>query len=396
MRRLAPIRSAGMLLVAAVAGGLAGAEPEGLAVRLERVAGEPLRGRLVAIDADAIRIESAAGQETLPLADVRKVVRESIGPASPPAAVLVETTDGGRLAGSDFRQDGQRAILALADGTIELPLDRVRRVAWLAAGQAEPDWIDDLPERPASDLVAVRRDDGHAFVECAVVGVSPDSVTVVLDGETIPVQRAKVLGIEWLRDAAEPGSTRVAVAGGRLGARRVRWSPEEGLILDDGLRLPPESLREIDFAAGRTTPLADLTPERSSFEPFFGALAAQPGLAAFFAPRVVDDPGGEGPRPLVVRPRTEITWRVPADSRRFRATLERDVPVQATAAVEVALTVDGGEVWRRRLGGPAADGDEPVAIDLELPGSRRLTLRVEFVPEDIGCGVRLVGGAFEK
>lgn len=395
MRRLAPIRPAWMLLAAAVSGGLVGAEPEGLAVRLERVAGEPLRGRLVVIDTDAIRIESAAGQETLPLADVRKVVRESNGPASPPAAVLVETTDGGRLAGSDFRQDGQRGILSLADGAIEIPIDRVRRAAWLAAGQAEPDWLDDLPERPASDLVAVRRDDGHAFVECAVVGVSPDSVTVVLDGETIPVKRAKVLGIEWLRDAAEPGSTLVVVAGGRLGASRVRWSPE-GLVLDDGLRLPPGSLREIDYAAGRTTPLADLTPERTAFEPFFGALAAQPGLAAFFAPRAVGDPGGDGPRALVVRPRTEMTWRVPADSRRFRASLERDVPAQATAAVEVALALDGGEVWRRRLGGPAADGDEPVAIDLELAGNRRLTLQVEFVPEDIGCGVRLVGGAFEK
>jgi hypothetical protein len=385
---------ASILLVAMFVGGLAAAEPGGLAVRLERVAGEPVRGRLVAIDADAIRLESAAGLETLPLVDIRTLVREEPRPVAPPA-VLVETIAGGRLSGSDFRQEDQRGVLAVAEGAIEIPLDRVRRVAWLAAGETRPAWLDDLPERPASDLVAVRRDDGHAFVDCAVVGVSADSVTVVLDGETIPVKRAKVLGIEWLRDAAEPGGTGVLVAGGRLTADRVRWSPE-GLVLDDAFRLPAESLREIDYAAGRTTPLADLVAEQSSFEPFFAALAKEPGLAAFFAPRLVDDLGGEDPRVLVVRPRTEITWRVPADSRRFRAALERDVPAQAAAAVAVALLIDGREAWRRRLGGPAADAGEPVPVDLELAGGRRLTLRVEFVPGDIGCGVRLAEGAFEK
>jgi hypothetical protein len=383
-----------MLMAVALAGGLAAAEPEALAVRLERVEGEPLEGRLVAIDAEEIRIESAAGVETLPLAGIRTLVREAVGPP-PPAAVLVETTDGGRLSGSDFRQDDQRGILTVTEGEVDLPIERIRRVAWLSAGETEPDWLDDLPERPASDLVTVRRGEGHAFVECAVVGVSPDSVTVVLDGERIPVKRAKVLGIEWLRETREPGGVQVVVAGGRLGVAGVRWSPA-GLVLDDSLRLPAGSLRSIDYAAGRTTPLVDLTPEQSSFEPFFGALAKEPGLAAFFAPRTVGDLGGEGRRVLVVRPRTEITWRVPADSRRFRGTLERDVPAQAAAAVELVLAIDGAEAWRRRLGGPAADGEEPVPFDLEVTGGRRLTLRVEFVPGDIGCGVRLAGGAFEK
>jgi hypothetical protein len=90
------------------------------------------------------------------------------------------------------------------------------------------------------------------------------------------------------------------------------------------------------------------------------------------------------------------TWRVPAESRRFRVAISRTVPAEAAAAVEVAITVDGQEAWRRRLGGGAGDEREPVAIDLDVAGGRRLTLTADFVPGDMGCGVRLTGGAFEK
>jgi hypothetical protein len=62
----------------------------------------------------------------------------------------------------------------------------------------------------------------------------------------------------------------------------------------------------------------------------------------------------------------------------------------------VAIAIDGREAWRRRLGGAAGDAEEPIAVDLDVAGGRRLTLTVDFVPGDPGCGVRLVAGAFEK
>lgn len=391
MRRLASLAALPVLIVTAAAGG---AETAGPTVRLERVAGEAVRGRLVAIDADAIRVDVDGTEQVVPVDGIRRVVSEVAHQAAP-AAVLVTMTDGSVLSGADFLQDGERGIVVLPTGRMELPLERVRRVAWLPAGGAEPEWLDELPERPAADMVVVRREAGHALVECAIVGVAGDAVTVVLDGETIPVKRAKLLGVVWLREPAPRGRTRVAVDGGELAADRIRWSPA-GLVLDDLVRLPAEAVRAIDYAAGRTTPLAEVPIEASSGEPFFGGLAARPGLAAFFAPRIVPDASGAGPAAVVVRPRTVATWRVPADSRRFRAAIGRDVPPQAAAAVDVALDVDGNEVFRRRLGGPAGDAAEPVAVDVEVAGGRRLTLTVAFVPGDIGCGVRLAGGAFEK
>ena len=387
---------AAALTVAVLTARLAAEEPRAdapaVAVRADLVAGEPLTGRLVAIDEDALRIEVEGSERTIPLATVRQIVRTAAAQATPPAVVLT-TTDGGVVSGADFVQEGQRGIVRRGSRQIELPIERVRRVAWLAAGEQEPGWLAAKPERPQTDLLVVRREDGQEFVECAVAGVSDEHVTVVLDGETIPVKRAKVMGIEWLREEGPAAGTVVRLAGGRLAARTVRWSPEAFTV--DDVRLPPEALEALDFAAGRMTPLAGLPLETVTVEPFFGSLANAKGMAAFFAPRTLAATDGDADV-IVVRPRTVATWRLPAESRRFRGSLSRAVPADAPAAVEVVITVDGRERWRRRLGGTGADEQEPVGFDLDVGGGRRVTLTVDFVAGDPGCGVRLVGGAFEK
>jgi len=389
------VRLAAVVLVALAA--RAGDQPptgDPVAVRVELADGTVRRGSLQAIDAERVELAEEDGPQTWPVAEIRRVVLESTGRVAPPA-VQVSLTDGGTLAGDDFSQQGGRAIVAVADGRIELPSERVQSVAWLAAGEAAPAWRAGLPPRPTSDLVVVRREDGPEFVECAVAGVGPESVTVVLDGDTIPVKRAKVAGIEWLRSAMPAaGGTVVRVAGGQLQSAGVAWSPA-GLVLDDVIRLPAGLLRSIDYAAGRTVPLATLDPERVDVEPFFGSLGQIEGLAAFFRPRTVADPEGVGAATLVVRPRTVASWRIPAAARRLRATLDRDVPASSPARVLVTLRVDDREAFHRQLDA-ATSAAGPLAIDCDVRDGRRLTLTVEFAAGDPGCGIRLSAAAFEK
>jgi len=385
----------GLLLAAAPTRGADGPPP--VAVRLELTDGTTAAGDLAAIDEATVRLRADAAERAFPLERVRRVLREQVA-AAPPRTVLVVTADGGRLAGDDFLVTGDRAEITLGDDACELPLAGVRTVAWRPAGRREPAWLAEIPERPAADLVVVRRDEGQAFVDCAVVGVSPASVTVVLDGETIPVRREKVLGIVWLRErAVAAGGSVVRLAEGRLSADRIGWSAD-GLILDTDTRLPADSFEMIDFAAGRSVALADLVPERSEVEPFFGSLLRIEGLAAFFAMRSIGDQSGGGRGTLVIRPRTVTTWRVPADSRRFHATLARDSSSD-TAMVEVVFDLDGREVSRCRLGGPPAAGEpaaETVDVGFDVGNGRRLTLAVDFVAGSMGCGVRVGQGAFEK
>jgi hypothetical protein len=361
--------------------------------RVERNDNSLTRGTLVAVDGETVTLTTTDGRQALPIAKVRRIVREQSRPAAAPT-VKVVLVDGGELSGIDVIQDRGSIILTAAEGRIEIPAARVRRIAWLAAGESAPAWTEALPPKPGSDLLVVRREGVPEFVECAVASISADTVTVVLDGEKIPVKRAKVAGIEWLRERTEPpGGIAVLVFGGRLQAGSVAWSPK-GLVIDDSLRLPAASLRTIDYAAGRTVPLATIEPERVDVEPFFGELGTVPGLAAFFAPRTLVADADNDSAVLLVRPRTVVTWRVPADSRRFHATASRDVPAAAPTQVDMVLSVDDKEIVRQRI--DATTAGQPVAIDMDVTGCRRLTLTIDFVPGDIGCGVRLTGAAFER
>ncbi len=378
-------------------GSLVGAEAiSSFLVRLERSAGEPVRGDLLSVAADTIRILIDGEPHSFPVAEVRRVVREEAR-AERHQPVRVVTRDGSHLAGDDFLQTADRCLIGGEAGPIEIPAERIARVAWLGEREPEPAWLAAVPAEPAADLVVVRREDGHTFVECAVSGVDGDAVTVVLDGETIPVKRGKVAGIVWLRaPAPRPAGPVVAVVGGRLTVERIRWSPE-AFLLDEAIRLPPAALLSIDYAAGRTLPLATLDPERVTVEPAFGSLAAIEGLADFFAPRTIPPADGDGPAALILRPRTVATWRVPPGGRRFRARLSRNVAETATTTVDICLDLDGREVFRTRLSGAADQGGiAPVPIDLDVTAGRRLTLTVDFVGSDLGCPVRLAEAVFER
>jgi hypothetical protein len=365
-------------------------------VRLELTAGEAIAGVLRAIAQEGIRIEVGGQPRDLPAAEVRRLVRDAAAEGARPT-VRATTRDGGLLSGTGCRQVADRLVIDHPEGPMSLPLDRIARVAWLSAGEDAPAWLDALPESPTADLVVVRRDEGHTFVECAVTALSDEAVTVVLDGETIPVKRAKVAGIVWLRPvAAAATGPVVTITDGRLVAARLRWSPEE-FVVDDAIDLPPAVLESIDFAVARTIPLASLEAESTAVEPAFGGLAAVKELAGFFAPRPL--PSGDGPPDLAIRPRTVATWRVPANSRLFRALLIRDVPATSPAIVDVRVAVDDRQAFHARLA-PAADRHDDhaaaEAIEVDVSAARRLTVSVDFAGGSLGCPVRLIEPVFEQ
>lgn len=366
---------------------------EGPGWRVERGDGSLVEGDLVRLDRDGLVLGREGAETTHALADIRAA--ERVAPATPtPRAVRLVLVDGGWIEGDDLAWDGAAVTLSRGDGPVTLPVERVRSVAWRRAGGAgEPgaDWLAALPESPGSDLLVVGSGDGQEFVECAIKGISEETVTVVLDEETIPVKRAKVIGLHWVRPEATPrgaGGVAVALDGGALRAGRVEWT-SAGALLDGDVRLPAAALERLDWAAGRTVSLATLAPERIDVEPWFGGLAKVPGLAPHFAPRPVA--AGEGfPRGgLVLRPRTVAVWRIPPESRRFRASVAPAAADRAVGAVVVIVAIDDEERFRTRVDRttPVPDG---LPIDVDVTGARRLTLTIDFVGGgDGGCAVRL-------
>lgn len=359
--------------------------------RVELEDGSHLGGVLLAVDAEAVRLEADGAQRVLPVASVRRLERESAAPAPAGPAARVTLVDGSTLAGDDFSWQDGRATLVVPQGRVELPIERVRSVAWRKADAGEVEWLSSLPESIESDLVVVRKGDGFEFVDCAIAAVSADAVSVVLDEEKIPVKRTKVIGLHWLRPAAgaEPAAVTVDVVGGSLRADRVEWTPT-ALVVDGVIRIPSGMLERIDFASGRTIQLATLEPERLEVEPYFGGLAKIAGLAGFFAPRAVPA-DRDVPQPgLLVRPRTVAVWRLPTGSRRLRTAITPATKAPHAPAI-VAISLDEREVFRGSI-----TAESPAIIDLDLVGGRRLTLTVDFGAAAGSGPVRLAAPIIEK
>lgn len=332
----------------------------------------PISGVLEAIDANGVRVAVDGAARTLAVDAVRAVTR--VAAAAPPAAVAITCIDGSQVTGTDVTVQGDELSISHPAGGITMPLARVRSIAWRDRADAA-DWQASLPRGTETDLVVVRKADGFEFVECAITGVNADTVTVVLDEETIPVKRAKVLGLHWLRQPAPAAPVIVRIDGGQLTATEVAWSPE-GLVVDKGVRLPAAALVEIDYASGRTVHVATLPTERLEVEPFFGSVGKVDGLAGYFQPRAVAAIAGGPKRDLLVRPRTVAVWRIPPGSREFRTSLSTTA---AGAGPAVVIAVDGKEVFRGPIDRGAAGADGRVSVGpIPVTDGRRLELTVDF------------------
>lgn len=376
-------------------------------MRLEMADGSSAAGELESITADATRIIVDGVGRSVPVTAIRRIVRAQPPAALPLPPVTVTTTAGEQLTGDDFTWTGDVAAMLRGAERLELPIGLVQMVAWRRPEDAAdaPAWLKSLPEQPESDLVIVGSGATAECVSCAITGVTAENVTVVLDGETIPVKRAKVAGLRWLRpEGAARGGIIVATRAGRITAAEIAWSADGGLLLDGRARAPADWLDAIDYAAGRTVRLTAVEAERIDVEPYFGGLKNVEGLAAFFAPRSVPAADGDAASSLILRPRTVGVWRVPADSRRFRGVLR--AAGEATPQAVVAIDLDGRELFRHSFdrppetdsdtARPSAGDVSGVPIDLDVSGCRRLTLSVDFAAGGPGGPVAIDDARFEK
>lgn len=394
------------LAVAAILLAAAPLRAEDAVVRVERAAGPAVEGRLVRLDAAGLALDVDGRETVVGIDEVRSAERSGAASAPEAAGVRVTLVDGGWIEGDDAAWDGKAVSVSRSDGTVTIPSERVRTVAWRrpaadAAGAPGEEWIAGIPDDVASDLLVVAAAEGHEFVECAITAIGPDAVAIVLDEEKIPVKRSKVAGVHWLRPAdagGAGGGVAVEMVGGSIRGGAVEWTPA-GMVVDGAISLPSAAVRRLDWSDGRTVALAAVAPERLAVEPWFGGLAGIAALAPHLAPRVVA--AGEGfPRGgMVVRPRTVAVWRVPPESRRFRASVAPERGAAAVGASVVVVAVDDREAFRSRLDATAVSAAAPegLPLDIDLAGARRLSITVDFADQTSdGCALRFSSPVIQR
>lgn len=418
MSRFAHCKKVLLAALVLVSFSVAAERPAAVELVVTPVAGPPLPGRLVALDANEVNISANGAEQQLALKEVRRL--DVLPPPAAAGSTLVGLIDGSRLAVDDIEVSAEQVTARLPAGPLALPPGRLHWIAWPATDEAAfsaaqpPAWLAELPADPEGDIVVIRRDESWQFIACAITAVTAKEVIVLLEDERIPVSRSKLAGLCWLRGNVTPssepepavGEILIELAGSSLRCRSVSWSAADGnwrvqlsQATDSQTILPAGAVAGVDYSFGRRIDLTRRPPAQTTVDPFFGGLAEDEQLRSFFAARVVPVTAADEAdvRGLLIRPRTEMIWTIPTDSRRFRGSLQPGAPT-AIAPTAVVIEVDGAEQFRKELGGRSnGESTKTIPVEIDLAGGRQLRLLVDFVRRPLddtpeAANTPLVGG----
>jgi len=364
----------------------------GPAIEVRTLDGRTLAGDLSGLDAAELTVAAAEGETAVPVESLL-----SLSPKDPPPAperapdVRIELVDGSRLAAAEFTVSDGEAGVVLVDGLeVKVPVARVANVRFGdASTETAEAWSRLLATRATDDLLVVGRAGALDYHKGIVREVTEELVQFEFEGDLLPVKRTKVHGLIYYRPPA--GSLPEAVcrivdaSGSRWQActlsldEQLRWETPGGL----SLARPLGSIRKIDFSQGKIVYLTELEPELLEFTPFFGTAKELPVIAEFFGPRTNKSLSG-GPlklgervyeNGLALHSRTEITYRLPGRFRRFKATAGIDDAVRPHGHVRLVIRSDENVLLEETLTG---EDEQPLAIDLDLNGARRLSILADF------------------
>lgn len=380
-------------------------------VELKTLGGQQSTGTLLRWNAQELVIQDGQGEHVEPVGRLL-TVRVKLDAASPtaveaqPAAgapgagAWVELVDGSRLTGVDCTVAKRRLRLQLdAKQTWELPTSSVATVRLKPpGGPLAGQWDEVRRAKVAGDVLVIRKKDALDYVEGVLGDVTADSAQFKFDGEEVSVKRDRVEGWIYFHAGAPQLAELVCVVrlagGARLQASQVRL--QEGklhvvTLAGAELTLPLDDLVEVDYSAGKIQYLSDLEPESVKWTPYFGLPKEVASLSAAGLPaRDRSLEGGpltlahqEKPgrwekvtyrKGIALRSRTELSYRLPGGFRRLTAVAGIDDRVREGGHVRLLLRGDGKTLLETVVAGR----DEPLPIDLDVTGVRRLQILVDY------------------
>jgi len=229
--------------------------------------------------------------------------------------------------------------------------------------------------------------------------VTDTQVEFEVDGERLPVKRAKLGGLAYYHPAGAKLPEVICritdASGSRWAAQSVRLAGELHWTTPAGVAVAAElaDVAKIDFASDRIVYLSDLKPESAGWTPFFRLDRDLPLLGQYYAPRqdrTADTLslrlGGEEYRKgLTLHSRTTVVYRLPDRFRRFKAIVGIDDRVHPRGSVHLVIRGDQRVLFEGEVNGT----DPPRMLDLDVTGVRRLSILVDFA-RDLNVGDQLL------
>ena len=371
--------------------------------QVQSIDGRTVAGALVRLDAQEVVIKAADGERTFKLSDVRLIdptdssaksasatAKPDSGatkPAEPP--VTVETLDGTRLFGFEFEAAKGVARLRLASGeTVGIPTKFIHRVDFLLG--SKPAAWPELPKDAAADLIVVQKKDAVDLVEGVIGDVTADSVKFSVEGDVVPVKRAKVVGLVYFHSSQAESLPAVAAivenkTGSKLSASSVTLANGELAITTTfgaTIDWPLASVRSIDYSSSRLTYLSDLPPDSSEWTPLLDFGKQSEAISQFYKPRFDRALDGGGlsigtttfRKGVAMAARTVLEYKIAGRGRRFRATAGIDDSVHGAGSVLLTIAGDGKTLYSGKITGRGT----AVELNLDVSSVKRLRIVADF------------------
>jgi hypothetical protein len=371
------------------------------AAEVTTLSGRKLTGDVVAVTAEGVTLKTAAGEESIPAADLLVVELSNETPRRDKYAEI-ELTDGSVLACESFAFKGDRAEMKLVSGpTVAAPLAAVSTVLQNAHdATVRQEWQDVLRKRTNLDMVVI-----PSGAKLDAVKGTLDAIEFAPEGtdQKISPKLARAAGLVFVRrpDAGAPPAfcKVVDTAGNTLVARSVRLDGEAlavDLVSGGSVRYPSlKPVLRLDFSRGKLTYLSDLEPierEETSTEDLVFPYRRDRNL--YGGPLRLK--GVLYSKGLSVHSRSSLAFDIGGDYKEFRAVLGVDdvVRTEGGAPVRVSVLVEGD--GRELFKGEVQSRDEPKPLALDVKGVRRLRILVAAPLLDLGNQVNLCDARVSK
>jgi hypothetical protein len=379
----------GSLFLVAV---LAVAGPE---VQVGTLDGNVKAGTLQQLSAEKLTLETSDGQIVLPIDQLLSVVAQKKPPLPPEVddqlTTWIELVDGSRINGTAILiKDGRVELTTAPEKTVHLPVSAIRSVRFANPNDpATKAWPAQICDDPMTDLLAVRKKDAIDFLEGTIDGITAEHVLFRVEGEAIPVKRAKVDGLVFAHKKSDKPPESVCTvedgAGWRLKAKSILLDQGALKITTTGgeeVSRPIEYIARIDFSTGKVAYLSSLEPESVQWTPYLEFANPPAALAQYYAPRR-DDGREHQPirlggktynKGLSLYSRTALAYRLPAGMKKFQAIAGIDDSVRDGGNVRLEFSADGKKLFDQ----PITGKDAPIAINLDIEGAKRLSILVDY------------------
>lgn len=321
----------------------------------------------------------AGDQKVGAIADLRELRSSKPAPPilAPQSGVFLDLVGGGRIAGIRVEMKGESLALKLTGDNapeVQIPLSAVTAVRFSPA--AKQPVFDDALANPSSDTdqVLAITDGQLQPLKGLLSNITAEAVEFDFDGKTQKLEKAKVFGIVLAKSAAASRFHKLLLAdGSTLPTKSLKFASGAFELTsgDASTTLPADRVYRIDFMSDRLQFLSDLEPSRVVEKPLL--MLPKPWQKdRSIRGGVIKLGGVEYSKGIGCQPRSELTFKLPPQTKNFLAVIGLDASSKGRGACIFQVMGDGRSLFQQAVTGK----EQPREISLDVEGVEELTLIV--------------------